>query len=666
MPPVASLLLAHRPERRIMLVIGDGRLAQTRVRTAKEAGLETKLAWNAPVANISSDMHQVSTMALFPSKDDKENCIRAWEHILNEIDGPDASLFAVCVTDTLVAVPNDASSRRLRCEILAKACRTRRLPLNVTDTPELCTFSFPASHRFATDDEENASSLQLAVTTNGRGCRLAGRIRRHLVASLPASVGLAVERIGEMRELAKARTSCRGDAGELEDEPALNDALGYSSTAENESDACTVQRRRMRWVAQISEFWPLERLASLDQTQMQALLENEMDASSRAQETSAVSEHIEPVAKRSRHDLDLSKPRRKGHVYLLGSGPGHPALLTVAARDILTSPDTDVILSDKLVPTAVLALIPSTTPLVIAKKFPGNAEGAQSELISQALKAANEGKTVVRLKQGDPFVYGRGGEELVACQNAGIECTVVPGISSAIGGPLMVNIPVTQRGAAESMIMSTGVGRGGKRVMLPGYERSRTLLLLMGVARLPAVIETLTSRESPGRHGDAYPPYTPIAIVERASSEDQRLIASTLDRIVHVMDTHITDGQRPPGMLVVGWAVLSLTSTQVAGAHVLDDEAECYAEHEHDPLRAAKQLAERDAARIDRWLGSRGFYIREGLPHGYDRFAQDAPALTRSLDDPTMLPRSSSGWAAPRYGEAMETPTLAPSSQPSS
>ena len=76
-----------------MLVIGDGRLAQTRVRTAKEAGLETKLAWNAPVANISSDMHQVSTMALFPSKDDKENCIRAWEHILNEIDGPDASLF---------------------------------------------------------------------------------------------------------------------------------------------------------------------------------------------------------------------------------------------------------------------------------------------------------------------------------------------------------------------------------------------------------------------------------------------------------------------------------------------------------------------------------------------------------------------------------------------
>ena len=207
MPPVASLLLAHRPERRTMLVIGDGRLAQTRVRTAKEAGLETKLAWNAPVANISSDMYQVSTMALFPSKDDKENCIRAWEHILNEIDGPDASLFAVCVTDTLVAVPNDASSRRLRCEILAKACRTRRLPLNVTDTPELCTFSFPASHRFATDDEENASSLQLAVTTNGRGCRLAGRIRRHLVASLPASVGLAVERIGEMRELAKARTS---------------------------------------------------------------------------------------------------------------------------------------------------------------------------------------------------------------------------------------------------------------------------------------------------------------------------------------------------------------------------------------------------------------------------------------------------------------------------
>ena len=384
----------------------------------------------------------------------------------------------------------------------------------------------------------------------------------------------------------------------------------------------------MRSVAQISEYWPLECLATLDATQMRALLEDE-EARSDAPHPD------ERATKRSRHDIDVMPPTKKGRVYLLGSGPGHPALLTVAAKEVLMSPDTDLILSDKLVPTAVLALLPPSTPFVIAKKFPGNAEGAQSELITQALDAAREGKTVVRLKQGDPFVYGRGGEELVACQNAGIECTVIPGISSALAGPLMFNIPVTQLGAAESMIMCTGVGRGGKRVMLPGYERSRTLLLLMGVARLPAVIETLVSESGEGRYGAAYPPYTPIAIIERASSNDQRMIASTLDRIAHVMEMHVSDGQRPPAMMVVGWAVLSL-SMETPGARVLDDEAECCA--------SAASLAERDATRIAQWLGPRGHVIREGLPSGYDRFIQASVP-----DNALHGPRSETGWAPPRY-----------------
>ena len=229
----------------------------------------------------------------------------------------------------------------------------------------------------------------------------------------------------------------------------------------------------MQWIAQISEYWPLDKLAALTPSEMQALLETDMPL-----RNNALPDPDERASKRSRHDLTV-EPQSRGRVFLLGSGPGHPGLLTVAARDILTSPTTDLILSDKLVPTAVLALIPATTPLVIAKKFPGNAEGAQSELIAQALEAAQQGKTVVRLKQGDPYIYGRGGEELVACQNAGIECTVVPGISSAMAGPLMVGIPVTQRGAAESFVMCTGVGRGGKRVRLPGYERSRTMVVLM-------------------------------------------------------------------------------------------------------------------------------------------------------------------------------------------
>lgn len=639
----ASLLLAHKPHGRILLVIGEGKLALQRARAAVDAGMRAVLAWHTPHDPTEPGIECVAIErdTLFPAPAQEAACAEAWAHLLDRIDTPDKNLFAVCVTDTLATVVPEAHARRARCEVLAHACRARRLPLNVTDVPDLCDYAFPATHSFA--GAHDSPSLQIAVTTNGKGCRLAGRIRRHIVSSLPASIGVAVDRIGDMRERAKSAAGHAVDAGEHEDEPSLGDTLGYHAPMEPipAPDACTLQRRRMQWIAQISEYWPLDKLAALTPSEMQALLETDMPL-----RNNALPDPDERASKRSRHDLTV-EPQSRGRVFLLGSGPGHPGLLTVAARDILTSPTTDLILSDKLVPTAVLALIPATTPLVIAKKFPGNAEGAQSELIAQALEAAQQGKTVVRLKQGDPYIYGRGGEELVACQNAGIECTVVPGISSAMAGPLMVGIPVTQRGAAESFVMCTGVGRGGKRVRLPGYERSRTMVVLMGVARLAAVVDTLLADESEGRAGPAYPPYTPMAIIERASSEDQRMIATTIERIVDVMEHHISDGQRPPGMLVVGWAVLSLTGP-VAGARVLDDESRCAAEHA-DASAAAHALAACDRERIDAWLGPSGFRIVEGLPPGFERFP--ASSALRA-DDATPAPRSATGWAAPRYDAA--------------
>lgn len=629
MPSSASLLLAHKPQGKTLLLVGDGKLVHTRIHAAREAGMQVHVVWHTRPTSLAQDIpfSPIAASLLFPPTD-AEASAKDWGQLLDQMDGDTHALFAVCVTDTLATLADEAPARRRRCDQLAEACRARRIPINVTDVPDLCDFSFPATHRFRGTDDDHMSSLQIAVTTNGHGCRLAGRLRRHIVSSLPASVGLAVERIGTMRELAKAEAAMQ-DA-EHEEEPSVATSLGYT-------DATSKQRERMRWVAQISEYWPLETLAALEPLQMQSLL-----ASHTHEPSLSTDEQAEQrAAKRSRHALAV-QPTRAGHVYLLGSGPGHPGLLTVAAREILTSPDTDLILSDKLVPTAVLALIPKTTPLVIAKKFPGNAEGAQSELIVQALEAAQQGKTVVRLKQGDPFVYGRGGEELVACQNAGIDCTVVPGISSALAGPLLFGIPVTQRGAAESMMLCTGVGRDGRQVQLPGYERSRTLVLLMGVARLAAVVETLVAPSNTGRAGTAYPPYTPIAIIERASSPDQRMIASTLEQIVDVMEHRIPDGQRPPAMMVIGWAVLSLAGEQ-AGAHILDDAAACEADASTDALLT------KDQARIATWLGERGYRIQEGLPLGYRRFGSST-GLPLTADDATPAPRSSTGWAAPRYG----------------
>jgi len=365
----------------------------------------------------------------------------------------------------------------------------------------------------------------------------------------------------------------------------------------------------------------------------------------------------------SQHSLAIPQPasshsNENGHIYLVGSGPGHPGLLTAMAYRLLTSKDTNIVLSDKLVPSPILSLIPKHITLHIARKFPGNAEGAQSELIALALEAAKQGKCVVRLKQGDPFVYGRGGEEILAFEREGIKTTVIPGISSALAAPLLLNIPVTQRGAADSMTLCTGVGRGGKSVRLPGYERSRSLVILMGVARLHDVVKTLCHgwKSSLGerevtadmptgvRLGVPFPPYTPIAIIERASSTDQRLVASTLEGIEKALSA--SGEQRPPGMMLVGWTTMALDGGGKGNVDVLDDEDKSGGD--------AAMLEEADLARVERWLGKKGYIIREGLDDAYTRelaLSASYPAQAYDGEDlPETSTRGPSGWAPPRYG----------------
>lgn len=143
-------------------------------------------------------------------------------------------------------------------------------------------------------------------------------------------------------------------------------------------------------------------------------------------------------------------------------------------------------------------------------------------------------------------------------------------------------------------MVCTGVGRQGKEVKLPGYERSRTLVILMGVARLPQVLETLLSEATPTsrRDGPAYPPHTPIALIERASMPDQRVVSTTLDSISAAME--YVGEQRPPGMLVIGWSILSLWKE--GDMTVLDDNGE-----------------ELDVERIKTWLGDARWRVTNGL-----------------------------------------------------
>src|SRR6266404_2683402 len=185
------------------------------------------------------------------------------------------------------------------------------------------------------------------------------------------------------------------------------------------------------------------------------------------------------------------------------------------------------------------------------------------------------------------------GEEILYFRQRGLEAAVVPGVSSALAGPLCARIPVTQRGAAEAFIVCTGVGRQGQNVVLPGYERARTLVVLMGVARIRQVLETLqTPDPTSKRNGPPYPAHTPIAIIERASMPDQRVITSTLEHIASALESNGT--QRPPGMIVIGWSILSLWGS--GDICVLDKGAE-----------------QEDESRVERWLDGKSWRVVEGF-----------------------------------------------------
>ena len=200
-------------------------------------------------------------------------------------------------------------------------------------------------------------------------------------------------------------------------------------------------------------------------------------------------------------------------------------------------------------------------------------------------------------------MFARLGEEILYFRSFGFEPLVIPGVSSALAAPTFAGIPLTQRGVAESVIVCTGVGRKGKEVILPGYERSRTLVILMGVARLREIIKTLldASPEQKQRDGAVYPPNTPISIIERGSMPDQRVISSTLKEVVRALES--SGEQRPPGMMVIGWAVLSLHGE--GDISVLDGDGQ-----------------DQDDERVKRWLQhtNGGWRVKEGLELGWEDF----------------------------------------------
>ncbi|MFC5818410.1 uroporphyrinogen-III C-methyltransferase [Nonomuraea harbinensis] len=230
-------------------------------------------------------------------------------------------------------------------------------------------------------------------------------------------------------------------------------------------------------------------------------------------------------------------------VALVGGGPGDPGLITVRGRQLLAQ--ADVVVADRLAPRALLDELAPDVELVDAAKVPYGRSLSQEKINELLVERAREGKFVVRLKGGDPFVFGRGGEEMIACARAGIPVLVVPGITSAVAVPAAAGVPVTHRGVSQEFhVISVHVAPDDPRstVDWPGLARSRgTLVLMMAVERLPAVAEALIR--------DGRPPETPVMVVQDGTLPTQRAVTASLSTVAERVSAA---GIRPPAIIVVG------------------------------------------------------------------------------------------------------------------
>ena len=373
---------------------------------------------------------------------------------------------------------------------------SRRIPINVVDDPPYCSFILPSILR--------RGDLVVAVSTSGHAPALAVRIRERLERELGEEYGRFLELAGEIRAPLAARFPDFQIRKRLWYRLVDSDVLGLLRAGDE-------ARARQRMVEIMG-----------------------VDAPGRpAQDRRRESNGGQPA-----------RPQPAGIVYLVGAGPGDPKLITARGLELLRR--ADVVVYDRLVSHVLLDEAPADAELVDAGKAPGGHCMPQEGINALLIREARLGKTVVRLKGGDPFVFGRGAEEALACAEAGVPWEVVPGVSSVVGVTARASIPVTTRGFGGSFAVATGhrAADGSDPLDWGALARMDTLVVLMGVERLGEVVERLRAG---GRAGG-----TPVALIENGTLPNERVVVGTLDSIAQEAGRA---GIGSPAVIVVGEVV---------------------------------------------------------------------------------------------------------------
>ncbi len=434
------------------LVVGGGEVAARKVQALIRAG--------AAVTVVAPELgRELTPLAA-------EGALCHWARPFAAEDVADFSL--------IISATNHAAVN----ESVAAAARLARIPVNVVDCPELCSFIFPAI--------VDRSPVVVAVSTGGASPVLARLIRARLESALPAAYG----RLGQLAEQFRQRVK-----GSLP-EPR--------------------QRRR---------FW---------ERSLRGLPAELMFNGREVEAEQALEQLLAAECNRSEPELGL--------VSLVGAGPGDPDLLTLKALRLLQ--EADVIVYDRLVSGEVLKLARTDAEKIDVGKASSHHTLPQDEINQLLVERARRGQQVVRLKGGDPLVFGRGGEELEILQRAGIPFQIVPGVTAAIGCAAYAGIPLTHRDHAQSVTFVTGHSREGlgssvdwARLVNP----QQTLVVYMGVQALPQIREQLIA------HG--YDPTTPAAIIERGTTPAQRVVTGTLSTL-YTRATAV--GIVSPALIVIG------------------------------------------------------------------------------------------------------------------